>query len=578
MIRTALVLALIVFTAGARPLAAQDDVAFNSQAESMFLLGVRQFVQQEYKSAYQTFKQTAEVQPLHQRTTAAIVMEAKAANALTQYADAVSLCTELLERFPFSSYAEDAHYTMGVAYRGMMQNRAAAEEMIAVLNIGQMRATRWRALEHLEALALQCTAGELRSLQSQAVDDTARVQLLLLRGEAYARSGMHDSAAVVAGNIAARTVDKKILRRAQRLIPHAAPAGAADTLTVGVLLPFMNHLKIETRERITSEEIARGIREALRDYREDAASIRTAIRLDVRDSQRQKEQIERIIGEWRTDSTVVAILGPLFSDEMIAAAAKVNEARIPLLSPTANGNNIASLGEFVFQANPDYTMRGTLMAQYAVRTVGILNLAVLTTNEPPGSLLTEAFTAEARRLGANVFSVQRYSSGVSDFRHLFRAMKSDAAASKNGALQAIYCPIASAADIGVVTSQLRVFDPNIMVLGTDEWNDDEELDRNKASADGVIFPSDRWDTVDAGPVSGLSFESFGYDAASLLLRCLTGARDTRESLQHRLSLVREYDGIHSKISFTEHRVNSFLHILQYKNGFIKKIADINYQP
>ena len=201
---------------------------------------------------------------------------------------------------------------------------------------------------------------------------------------------------------------------------------------------------------------------------------------------------------------------------------------------------------------------------------------MLTLEEPPGSLLASAFVAEVKRLGASVISVQHYPGGTSDFRHLFRAMKNDANAAKSD-IQALYCPIASAADIGIVTSQIKVFDGTMVILGTDEWNDDEALDRTKMSADGVIFPSDRWDNGDSELISGLSLESFGYDAASLLVRCVTGTRDTRASLAHTLAGVREYDGVHAKISFTQRRVNSFLHILQYKNGFIKKISDIEYR-
>jgi ABC-type branched-subunit amino acid transport system substrate-binding protein len=576
MIRTAIVFVLIVVSAGLSPIHAQEDVSYQAQAESLFMLGMRLYVQQDYKSAMQTLKQTAELQPLHHRTTAAIVMEAKSANALGLYADATSLCMDFLSRFPFSLYVEDAQYTLGIAYGGMKQYRAAAVEMAVVLASAQVRATRWRAREDLDMLAPYLTAAELRTLEAGAVDDSARVFLSLLRGESYKKSGVADSAAAIGRAVTTATVDKNILRRARRLLPNAV-VQSGDTLTVGVLLPFMNHLNVDSRERQTSEAILRGFREALREYLEDMGPDQPAIRFIVHDTQRQREPIERYMTQWRNDSTVVAVLGPLFSDETMIAAAKANDAGIPLSSPTATGNNIASIGPGIFQANPDYAMRGALMAQYAVRIAGLENLAVLTTSEPPGSLVADAFALEANRLGANLISFQRYSSGVSDYRQLLLAMKSDAATAKVGPIQAIYCPITSSADIGAVSSQLQAFDGTITVLGTDEWFDDEELDRNKMSADGVIFCSDRWDNGDAETFSGVSFESFGYDTASLLFRCITSAHEARASIQKKLSSVREYDGIHSKISFTTRRVNSFMHILQYKSGFIKKITDIDYR-
>jgi branched-chain amino acid transport system substrate-binding protein len=569
--------ALLLLFVASCGLHGQENVYFTPQAEESFLLGVRQFVQQDYANAYQTLRRTSELAPMHQRTTAAIIMAAKSANALRSYEDAADLCRNFLERFPFSSYVEDAHYTLGMAYAGLNRMRDAASEMVIVSGTAHIDATRWRANECLVHDAFTFTPEVVRTLEAEAKDDSTRVLLTLLRGEAYLIRGMKDSAALAARSVMARSADKKILRRAQRLTAVDGEKSAGDTLTIGVLLPFMNQYRVEKSEGMTSKEIMRGIREALRDYNAEAQAGRVPVKLDVQDSQREKGMIDRIIGAWRNDSSVVAILGPLFTDETIAAATQANRSQIPLITPTATGNNIASIGEYVFQASPDYRMRGVLMAQYAVQTAAKKNFAIITSDEFPASLLAEAFAKEVARLGANVISFQHYAAGTSDFRPLFRAMKTDAARLQHGAIEALYCPIASSSEIGVMASQIRMLDSKLVVLGSDEWNDDEQLDRNKTSADGIIFTSDKWASDPSQPISGLSFESFGYDAASLLFDCLNSAAGTRRSLQSVLSHVSEFDGIHSKISFQPGRVNTHLHVLQYKKGFIKKIGEVEYR-
>ncbi|MGE5313805.1 MAG: ABC transporter substrate-binding protein [Acidobacteriota bacterium] len=570
--------ALLLTAACACMLRAQQPLPYDAQAETMFLLGVRQFVQQDYASAYQTLRQTAELEPMHQRTTAAMIMAAKSANALHQYEHAAELCRTFLERFPYSSYVEDAHYTLGLALGGMERTRDAASEMLAAAGMAGVDATRWRAEAWLERYALSFTPNVLRSLEAGVRNDSSRVLLMLLRGEAYMRRGEKDSAAEAARAVTALTSDPRLLRRAKRLFMETPSAAAGDTVVIGVLLPLMNNYAVQTREGVTAREILSGIRLALREYANTGAAGRIPVALDVRDSQRDTSRVRRIIEEWKGDSSTAAILGPLYSDETSCAAACAEGAKMPLLTPTATGNDIASIGDYVFQANPDYHMRGTLMAQYAVRIAGAKNVAIITSEVFPAPLLAEAFAQEAARLGAAVVSYQKYPEGVTDFRHLFRAITTDASKIEGGSLQAVYCPIASSLDIGVIASQLRLLDPKIMILGSDEWNDDEELDRNRTSADGVIFSSDRWAEKKGQPVSGLKFESFGYDAASLLLEAVGISGGAREELRSVLSRVNEYDGIHSKIIFGPERVNEFIHILQYRRGFIKKIGEVAYEP
>jgi branched-chain amino acid transport system substrate-binding protein len=573
----AMLRALFVMLVCASALHAQSELQFAPQAEELFLLGVRQFVQQDFKNAYQTLRQAAEMQPMHQRTTAATIMAAKAANALHQYDDAADLCSMFLERYPYSSYVEDAHYTRGIAYAGLDRMPDAAREMIITAGSARVDVTRWRADDCIQQYALSFTPSVIGALERVAADDSTRVLLTLLKGEAYLARGMKDSAAAAAQIVAVRTTDRKLLRRAQRLSAREGVIPAGDTITVGVLLPLMRQYRTETPEGVTAKEIEKGIGEALHEYNTNARREHAPLKLDVRDTQREKERIGRIVDEWSRDSSVMAIIGPLFTDETVAAAEKANALHIPLLTPTATGNNIASIGAYIFQASPDYEMRGALMAQYAVRMAGATQLAVIASDVFPASLLADAFVREAHRLGADIISFQHYSSGTSDFRHLMRAMKTDVAAAKSGGIQAIYCPIASSAEIGVIAPQLRMLDQRMLVLGSDEWNDDEELDRNRSTTDGVIFTTDRWNSDASQPISGQSFESFGYDGASLLFSCMASQPLTRESIKTFLSHVSEYDGIHSKISLQPARVNTHLHVLQYKNGFIKKIDEVEYK-
>ena len=156
-------------------------------------------------------------------------------------------------------------------------------------------------------------------------------------------------------------------------------------------------------------------------------------------------------------------------------------------------------------------------------------------------------------------------------------------------IQGVFSPISNSSEIGIITSQLTYFNIKGQLLGSGEWNDANELDLNKRYAEGVIFSSDRWvensydynqfvsSFVKATQRQPTDNVLFGYDAMSLVLTQILNGGTTRERLNEMLSKVADFPGFHSKISFTEDRVNSYLHILQYKKGKISKIDEVQYK-
>ena len=72
------VLALVLLLLAAASLRAQDEVLFDQGAEDQFLVGTKQYAQGDFKAAYVSFERIAEQIPRNQRSTAAMIMSAKA--------------------------------------------------------------------------------------------------------------------------------------------------------------------------------------------------------------------------------------------------------------------------------------------------------------------------------------------------------------------------------------------------------------------------------------------------------------------------------------------------------------------
>ncbi len=154
-------------------------------------------------------------------------------------------------------------------------------------------------------------------------------------------------------------------------------------------------------------------------------------------------------------------------------------------------------------------------------------------------------------------------------------------------IQAVYLPITSPDEIGVVSSQIVYFNIQAQLLGSGEWYKFSELDANKRYCNNVIFESDSYvDTSSAsyrdlarrfaaqGRGAPTRYALYGYDTARLTLSLLASGATSRETLARALSGVRDYQGVHSRIGFSGGRVNGWLHILQYVSDSIVHLDEI----
>ena len=383
--------------------------------------------------------------------------------------------------------------------------------------------------------------------------------------------------------------------------------------------------------------------------------------LEIRDSERDVGIAARQVSELTMDGQILAIVGPIFSNEVAECARIANSRGVPLITPTATSDGLAAIGEFVFQANPDFSVRARAVAEYAFDRQGARRFAVVAPTDTAGKIMAAAFQAEVIKLGGEMIDFAWYEPGETDLRSQLSGMRRRAlekaetysvsfspkmkpvevkrmsqwgvpqhvldsliersamasveflfgASGRRVAdslripyhrmrarydslgvpvtnIDALFLPISSPAEIGVVCSQLRYFNFQTQLLGTGNWYDANELEQNRQYANGVVFTTDAYvANDDPGYLEfadrfQLAFQYrptentlFGYDAMGLLLKVVRQGATHREEVVSALSRIRKFEGIHSKISFDEGRVNSYLTILQYRNRLIRKIAEID---
>lgn len=632
----------------------QDSLSFRPDVEKIFVDAMKHFTAERYDSAAGLFMRCLREFPFHHRTTGAYIMGGKAYYRLGNYRESVRILKNFIDLHPESGYIPDAHYTLGLNFFRMLRSDDAAEELILAHQLTGDPLVRSRSERLLDDLAGEVlTIADLQLLLGNGLPENLRVLLSVRLAERLYRSGDIKSAQEMLLPVSALPPGIPYVDRAVELLRRVQGSGI---LKVGVILPLMMK-SAQAAQRELGTEIYDGIKLAAEEYNQ---VYLPKVTLEVRDSERDPGVAARVLTELCADESVVAIVGPVFSNEAFAGAGIANARGVPLLTPTATANGIASVGPYVFQLNPDLDVRGRVMARYAYEQ-GARRFAVLSPVEPIPKSMADAFVDEVARLGGEIIDQQWYLRGSTDLRMQLSTMRRRALdksepmvvnfASSLGYehiksllmlgvesdildslmewgavvpvedllgpegkqltdslgipteraiinydslglpvrnIDAIFLPIASSDEIGIVTSQLRYFNFQADLLGTGEWNDLAVLDMNREYASGVVFSYDS--AINESDPNYRAFTArfqklfsrrpsinalYGYDAMKLLLDLIARGTGTRNDIAAAMTGIRRAPGWHTSYSIDARRVNTFLTLFQYRDRSIRRIGEID---
>ncbi len=414
---SSLCVVILLFCVSAGILRAQEDsLSFNPDVERVFVAAMKNFSEEKFDSASALFMRCIREFPLNHRTTGAYVMGGKAYYRLGNYRESVRLLRNFLDLYPMSQYVFDAHYTLGLDYFRMLRYDDAAEEFALASGSPNDPTVRDRSIRLLDELALNyLSIAELQLLLGSSLSDPVRVIVTLHLAEKIYRTGDIKSAQDLLQPVALLPPSIPFVDRAVALLQRIQFSGV---IKIGAVLPLM--LKAERpSSRELGIELLDGIKLAVEEYNQTNLP---RVNLEVRDSERDPGIAARAVTELCSDDEVVAILGPAFSNEAFACAGIASARGVPLLTPTATANGIASIGPFVFQLNPDFEVRGRAMARYAF-SQGDRRFAVLSPVEQIPKSMADAFIDEVKKLGGEIVDVQWYQAGSTYLRMQLTTMR-----------------------------------------------------------------------------------------------------------------------------------------------------------
>lgn len=113
---------------------------------------------------------------------------------------------------------------------------------------------------------------------------------------------------------------------------------------------------------------------------------------------------------------VSAIIGPLTSSSVLAAAPVAEANHVVLLSPCASSPKITHAGDYIFRNWPSDDFEGGAMAEFLANQLHVKTVVVAFMNNAYGLGLKDVFIRRAKELGLKILDVLSFEQGATDLR------------------------------------------------------------------------------------------------------------------------------------------------------------------
>jgi branched-chain amino acid transport system substrate-binding protein len=280
------------------------------------------------------------------------------------------------------------------------------------------------------------------------------------------------------------------------------------------------------------------------------------------------------------------VLGPIFSDEVVAAADAFAGSNIKIFSPTATDNDLAHFDNNVYQANPSFAVRGKTMADFVFYNEKKLKMGVINSSTGYSQKLADAFITEYENLGGQVLTHQIYSANSIEITQQINQMLPFA-----NSLEGIYAPISDKNDATVILSSLVLDSLYLPMYGNQDWFLAKGMETSTTLSNNLVMTSDYFIDFKDQKFEDLSKKFFtetgnemnrnvlyGYDAANYLLQILDETNNDPNKMAQFIYSGFSFKGIHNDLLFDDNHVNKILNFVRYKDGvyhLIKRYNAIN---
>lgn len=286
---------------------------------------------------------------------------------------------------------------------------------------------------------------------------------------------------------------------------------------------------------------------------------------------------------------VVAILGEVASSRSLEAAPICQQSKIPMISPSSTNPKVTETGDYIFRVCFIDPFQGTVMANFATKTLKAKKVAVFTDVKSDYSkglakYFKEGFTKAGGQIGVEL----DFNGGDKDFKAQLTAIKS-------AAPDAVFVP-GYYTDVALICIQAKQLGLNIPLFGGDGWESEDLIKIGKEAVEGHYFSTHyhpevsspkskafveaykkRFKNADGSPKAPDAMAALGYDSAMILAEAMKRSSSTEgPKVREALAATKDFDGVTGRTIINEKRdATKPAVILQVKDGAFKYVETIS---
>jgi branched-chain amino acid transport system substrate-binding protein len=307
------------------------------------------------------------------------------------------------------------------------------------------------------------------------------------------------------------------------------------------------------------------------------------LKLLSEDTQSKDGESPTVVNKLIARDGVVAVLGEVASGRSLEAARVCQDAKVPMISPSSTNPRVTETGDFIFRVCFIDPFQGTVMADFAHKTLKATKVAVFTDVKSDYSKgLAQFFKQRFTKGGGAIVAELDYNGGDKDFKSQLTSIK---AANPDGVFIPGYYT-----DVALICIQARQIGLNVPLFGGDGWESEDLVKIGKESVEGNYFSTHYHPDV-GSDLSRRFLESYrkryngktpdalaamGYDSALVLIDAIRRAGTTDgQKVRDALAAVKDFQAVTGRISIDEKRnAQKAAVILQVKDGKYKYLETI----
>jgi len=437
--------------------------------------------------------------------------------------------------------------------------------------------------------------------QSLVKDSGLGPWLLEKVGEDLERQGRFQTAQAVYSDYLERYPQSEGVPRVRAKLEHVKEVPGEERSVV-LMAPFSGEFA----------EVGRSLREgALLAFEEAKARGVAVPNVKVLDDQGNLVQGVRQLRKLLREEHIDAILGPAMSDVAAGVAIELSASKspIPLITPTATTQGIASLGEGVFQLNVTTQVLGQRIAAYASDCLELKDFAIVAPQSEYGFQLAAAFSETVLKKGGNVVAVAYVDPEAPDLSqpleelhqkvadHFFDKMKQEGLplpddrqmrsymSDSSLPIDGIFIPAASGDEADKLASQIIFNKVRGQMLGSSGWYDKSLFLKNSEATQGAYFSVDFQDEPKTDVYAAFSaayrnqwkrppdrVAALSYDATRFLLEGMQKSSEPK-TLIPALRGIKIFPGVLGDIVFGDEEANQNTDLFRLERRSFKEVPD-----